>query len=94
MATSHGWPASDPGDDLRDPGQLRRPAHENVERWLPVLHAPTSLPPTATPRTDGRSATRTNKSVTAALAARHPGACPSAGASRRYGPGSPPGEAN
>ena len=33
----------DQGDDLRDPGQLRRPAHENVERWLPVPHALTSL---------------------------------------------------
>jgi hypothetical protein len=30
-----------PGDYLRYPGAFCRPADENVERCLPVLHAPT-----------------------------------------------------
>ena len=47
MATSHGCPASTRVMTSADPRQLRRPAHENVERRLPVLHAPTSLRPGA-----------------------------------------------
>ena len=38
-------PRRHPGDDLRDPGPFRGPAHEDPQRWrLPVPHAPTSLP--------------------------------------------------
>ena len=38
-------PGLNPGNDLRHPRELRRPAHEYVQRRLPVLHAPTSIPP-------------------------------------------------
>ena len=48
-------PRFHPGDDLRDPAQLRRPPYEDSKRGLPVLHAPTPIPLVASATLIGRA---------------------------------------